>query len=319
MIPSLIQISIKAVLESFILAAIGYFLVKKNVLKDAGLDALSRMVVELTLPLLIFCQLMQEFRFSAYPDWWIFPLMSIAITVIGTAAGLAAVGFMKRGREYKMQFTSLVAFQNSGYLPLALIVTLLPREQSGQMLIYLFLFLMGFNLVMWSVGSYMLNFSTEKKFEMGTVFSPPVIATLVSLLLVFFGLNSVFPDFVIRPLRMVGNCTLPLAMFVVGGSIAEIRLSRIDKKAMVLLNLVKIVILPSLGICLALFFNIPKLIGLLLVMQLAMPPATSLSVIARHYKKEDILIGQGIFFGHLAALVTLPLFLSLYFALVMIK
>jgi len=54
-------------------------------------------------------------------------------------------------------------------------------------------------------------------------------------------------------------------------------------------------------------------------MQLAVPPATSLSVIVRHYKKEDLLISQGIFFGHIVSLVTLPLFLSLYFMISMLK
>jgi len=313
------QVTGRAVLEIFLLAATGYFLVKKNILKDASLDTLSRLVVEVTLPVLIFCQLIQEFSFSAYSNWWIFPLISIAITILGLAAGLISAGFVTKGQQHKMQFLSLVTFQNSGYLPLALVVTLLPPAQSGPMLIYLFLFLLGFNLVMWSAGVYMLTLSTGKKFEMGSLFSPPVAATLLSLLIVLLGLNTLMPAFIMRPLKMIGDCTLPLAMFVVGGNLAQIHLHRIDKKAIILLALMKLVILPALGLWLVVAFKLPALIGLLIVMQLAAPPATSLSVIMRHYKKEDLLISQGIFFGHILGLVTLPLFLGLYFALVMIK
>ncbi len=313
------QVTGRAVLEIFLLAAIGYFLVKKNILKDAGLDTLSRLVVEVTLPVLIFCRLIQEFSFSAYPNWWIFPLISIAITILGLAAGLISAGFVTKGQQQKMQFLSLVTFQNSGYLPLALVVTLLPPAQAGPMLIYLFLFLLGFNLVMWSAGVYMLTLSTGKKFEMVSLFSPPVAATLFSLLIVLLGLNTLMPALIMRPLKMIGDCTLPLAMFVVGGNLAQIHLHRLDKKAIILLALMKLVILPALGLWLVVAFKLPALIGLLIVMQLAAPPATSLSVIMRHYKKEDLLISQGIFFGHILALVTLPLFLGLYFALVMIK
>jgi hypothetical protein len=154
---------------------------------------------------------------------------------------------------------------------------------------------------------------------LGSLFSPPVIATIFSLLVIYFGLNKFVPDAVLKPLRMIGDCTLPLAMFVVGGSLAQVHLAHIDKKAIFLVILAKLVILPVLGLCLILKFNFPQLLGLLILIQLAMPPATSLSVIARHYNKEDLLISQGIFFGHLASIITLSVFLSLYFTLVMVR
>ena len=53
-----------AVAQIFLLGAIGYLLMKKGLLGEAGLDILSRLVVGLTLPLLIFCQLVKEFRYD---------------------------------------------------------------------------------------------------------------------------------------------------------------------------------------------------------------------------------------------------------------
>jgi predicted permease len=118
---------------------------------------------------------------------------------------------------------------------------------------------------------------------------------------------------------MIGSCTLPLAMFIVGGNIASIHLGHIDKKAMFFMSLAKLVILPACGLLFLFKFRLPEPMGLLVLMQLAMPPATSLSVIIRHYHKEDYLISQGIFFGHILSLLTIPLFLSLYFTLSMVK
>lgn len=312
------KITASAVVQIFLLAAIGYFLVKKTILGEDGLDSLSRLVIEITLPIMIFCQLLRDFSFSIYPDWWIFPLLSIVITIAGLLLGFLFSGFIN-GQQHRLQFLSLVGFQNSGYLPLALAAALLPKEKADTLFIYLFLFLLGFNLVMWSVGVYMLTFTKTKRFELGSFFSPPVIATLFSLIFIFFGLNKIVPEFIINPLAMVGDCTLPLAMFVVGGSLAQIRLGHIDKKGLFLMLAAKLVILPALGILLFLKFRLPELIGLLIVIQLSMPPATSLSLITRHYKKEDLLISQGIFFGHLASIITLPLFLSLYFMIAVIK
>jgi hypothetical protein len=307
-----------AVAQIFLLAALGYFLIKKNILGPEGLSALSRLVIEVTLPLMIFCQLIKNFSFNLYSNWWIFPLISIAITIVGLIVGAVFLGLI-RGPQHKLQFLSLIAFQNSGYLALALVAALLPADKLDSMFTYIFLFLFGFNLVMWSLGVYILSFTRAKKFELGSLFSPPVIATLVSLILIFFGLNKFIPQGALKPLRMVGDCTLPLAMLIVGGNLASIHLGQIDKKAMSLMILAKLIILPAFGLWLVIKFKFPELVGLLIIMQLAVPSATSLSLIITHYKKEDLLISQGIFLSHIVSLVTLPLFLSLYFTLSMIK
>ncbi|MCM8782528.1 MAG: AEC family transporter [Candidatus Omnitrophica bacterium] len=307
-----------AVAQIFLLAAIGYFLVKKNLLDEAGLRVLSRLVIEVTLPVLIFCQLVKDFKFSLYPNWWIFPLLSVALTIVGLVCGALFLGFI-HGNQKKMQFLSLITFQNSGYLPLVLVNALLPQDKSATMFIYIFLFLLGFNLLMWSVGVYMLTFSAMKKFALGSFFSPPVIAVIFSLVFIFFGLERFVPSSLLKPLNMVGDCTLPLALFIVGGSLGQIKLKAVDKKAMVLVVLAKLIILPVIGLLSVLKLKLPQLPGLLIVMQLAMPPATSLALITTHYKKEDLLISQGVFFGHILSILSIPLFLSLYFTLIVIK
>lgn len=307
-----------AVLQIFMLGAIGYFLIKRNILGERCLGTLSRLVIEVTLPLMIFCRLVRDFRFDLYPNWWIFPFISILITAVGLLLGYFFVGFVKKG-ALRRQFLSLTAFQNSGYLPLALIAALPLGDKAPTMLIYLFLLLMGFNLLVWSLGVFLLAFHKSRKFEMGSLFSPPVIATLFSLLFIASGLNNFVPAGALKTLSMAGECTLPLAMFVVGGSLAFVKLKHIDIKAVPLALLIKLFIMPVLGLWLIIQFDLPELIGLLILIELAMPPAVSLSVIIRHYKKEDFLISHGVFFGHVLSLVSLPLFLSLYFTLIMIK
>jgi len=307
-----------AVAQIFILGALGYFLTKKNIFGDAALDSLSELTINITLPFLIFCQLIKEFSFSLYPNWWIFPLISLAITIFSLIIGCIFVGLI-RGTEQKLQFLSLTAFQNSGWLPLVLIAALLPSEKAGPMLIYLFLFLIGFNAVMFSLGMYLLSFPGEKKFQVKSLLSAPVISTIISLLFVSFGWAKFVPQFVYSPLKMVGDSTMPLAMLVVGGSLAKIHLGRIDKKAMFLLSLVKLVILPLLGLWLIIKFKVPDLVGLLIILQLAVPSATTLSSIIRITRKEDFLVTQGIFISHLASIITLPLLLSLYFMFIMLK
>lgn len=306
------------VAQILILGLIGYFLKKRNALSEAGLDALSSLTINVTLPLLIFCQLVADFNFALYPDWWLFPLISIAVTLVGLAVGVVFLRFIS-GRQRRLQFLNLVTFQNSGYLPLAMVAALLPAEQVGPMFIYLFLFLIGFNLIMWPLAAYILSFSKDTRIRLSDIFNPPVIAAILGVAAAFFGINKFVPALVLKPLKMVGDCTLPLAMFVVGADLARIKVEHFDRKAMLLLVAAKLVVLPALGLWFVSRFRMPELLGLLILLQLAVPPATSLSVIARHYKKEDLLISQGIFFGHVLSLVTMPVFLSLYFSRIMVR
>ncbi len=312
------KITGSAVFQIFFLGGIGYFLVKKEVLGHEGLKALSRLTIDITLPVLMFCQLIKDFRFDLYPNWWIFPLLSIAITLLGWLVGLPFLKFIS-GDEKRLQFLNLVAFQNSGYLPLALVAALLPAALAGEMFIYLFLFLLGFNLLMFSVGAHTICCYKRKPFELASLFSPPVIAVIFSLLFVFFGLQKFVPETLYKPLRMIGDCTLPLAMFVVGGNLAEISLKSIDRKSLSLIILAKMVILPLIGLAVIFTFNMPRLISLLILIQLAVPSATTLSVLVRHYKKEDLLVSQGIFFTHIISVITIPVFLIIYLNHFMIK
>jgi predicted permease len=299
-----------AVVQILILATIGYFLVKKDILNRQGMNLISRLVIVITLPAMIFSHLIQGFNFNLKPSWWIFPLTSFAITLLGILVGGVFVKFIRQG-EARRQFLSLVAFQNSGYLPLALIAALLNTEEAQLMFIYIFLFLIGFNLVMWSLGVHFLSYQRNKRFELASLFSPPVLAAVVTMLMIWVGVNKFIPEIILKPLRMVGDSTLPLAMFVVGGNLGLIKIQRIDLKSVALLIIAKLLILPIIGLLFIWKFFPPRLFCLLLIMQLAMPSATSLSLIITHYKREDLLISQGILFTHLFSLLSIPLFLSL--------
>lgn len=310
-----------AIIEIFILGLLGFFLIKRKILSYEGLDGISRLVIEVTLPLFIFSKFIKEFRFSLYPNWWIFPILSIVLTLVGFAIASFFIWTTRNPNE-KRQFLSLVGFQNSGYLPLPLIAALLPSVEANQMFIYLFLFLVGFNLLMWSFGVYLLTYQKNRRFEFASLFSPPVVATLVGLLFVSLGLENSIPNFIFRPLQMVGDSTLPLAMFVVGANLAELEFDKkINLRALFFIVLTKLIIMPLviLLILINIKTRIAYLVALLLLMQAAMPPATSLSVIIRHYKKDDYLINPAIFIGHIISIFTIPILLSLFFFLYMLR
>lgn len=313
------RLTSQAIAQIFFLGFIGFILARRRIFSENGVSGLARFLIGVSFPSLVFWQMVTKFSFRLYPDWWIFPLISLLITAAGLLAGFL-FSFRMKDTQLRREFVSLAGFQNSGYLPLSLLGWILPQEQLNVMLIYLFLFLLGFNLVIWSWGVYFLSAHKLKRFSFASLFSPPVIAVLLGFAFIAFKINRFLPRFILSPLEMLGNCSFPLAMVVVGAGLAELaKAGQLERKIMTKLIFVKMLLLPSLGLLCLSYFHLPYLMGLLIILELAVPSANSLAVIARQYAQEERIISQGIFYSHIASLITLPAFLSLYNLIVSCK
>ncbi len=296
------------------LGSIGYIFAKVKILNQKVNRALATIIIYITLPLLIFSEILRKFDFKQYSLWWIYPLISIAITLFGFVVAKAFLGFRKekQSQAQRRQFVSLVTFQNSGYLPLILVATLFSSEVAGELFVLIFLFLIGFNLIVWSYGTRYLIGGKLRDLRISSLFSPPVIATVISLVGVSFGCKQYVSDIVIDIAHTVGSWTLFLAMIAIGANLAQVSLQNIDKKAIVSVCTLKLIILPLCALLLLTLVRVPQLLGFLILIELAVPSATSLSLIARHHDIEDVYVSHGVFFTHVGSIITIPIFLMLF-------
>ena len=303
---------LQAMLQVFVLGLVGFILIKKRILSSAGLNGLTDFFIVLVFPALIFSQIVGNFDFKAVGYWWLFPLLSLGVSALGLLAGYG-FGFSLKDAQVRREFIALSGFQNSGYLPLVLLKGILPAEQLSPMLIYLFLFLLGFNLVIWSWGVYFLSAHKAQGFSWGSLFSPPVIAVILGLAAVSSKIAGRIPQFILIPVEMLGNCSFPLAIVVVGASLAQLyNKQELDLRNIIRLSLIKLCVLPLLGLLFLSLVRLPYLIGLLIILELAVPSATNLAVITRKYAQQEKIISQGIFVTHTLSLLTLPVFLTLF-------
>jgi len=312
---STFKVTAFAMLQIFVLGFSGYFLTKKKVISLVNLKLLTKLVINLFFPCYVFVKLINNFSFKAYPKWWIFPLISLFVSVLGFLVANLFVNIDKTLDKFKREFISLVTFQNGGYLPLILVVLLLPPGRKEQMLIYIFLFLLGFNTIMWSLGVFYLTQEKNSKLRFSSMFSPPVIAIIGALLVIAVGLNRVIPNLLIGSFNMIGNCALPLAIITVGANLALIDKSgKNNFRNISQVVLAKLVFIPLLFLGLIFLIKPSYEIALLLLLQGVAPSAVSLSMILRYYNKKDNIISLGIFWTHLVCLFTIPVFLVLFSA-----
>lgn len=311
MFPLSFQSTFLAAFQILLMGGCGYFLGRRKIIHEDGLGLLSGLVIHFFLPCFILSQFLGNFSFQLYKNWWIFPLLSFAMTLCAFILA-KAVCLLEKDVTHRKEFLSLVSFQNSGYIPLMLVATLFSIEGARILNVYIFLFLIGFDLVLWLLGVWMLTRHRIEKFELKNMVSSPVVAIAASLLLVFLGAPRFIPTEVMKPLKMFGDCTLPLAMIIMGGNLARFKITDVHIPEIFLLVMTKLVLLPLLALSVVSIFKMDFWVGFLIVLEAAVPSAVSLSVIARHYKIEEAFINQGLFFTYLFSVATIPIFLMLY-------
>lgn len=308
------ELTFTATMQVLLLAAAGYFTVKSRMLDEKGLDQMTAVIVNILLPCFAFIQLTQHFTFTEFPNWWHLPLIYIAMAFAALALAYV-VGFGFKGQR-KNEFMALVGFQNSGNIPLVVVAALFSGSDQHQLFVDIVLYILGANILIWSLGVWMLLQGQKTSLDIKKILSPPLVTTVLTMAVVGIGAHHYVPKIILKPAEMLGHCALPLAMFTVGGGLASLNLRRIEFGPTLMVVMTKMVIFPLLALIFVLAFKINGLMGFLIVLQAAMPSAVTLSLINRYYNLEEDFVSEGVFTTHLASVITVPVFLTIYMKIV---
>ena len=302
--------TLKAMLQILALGACGYFLVKTRLLGRRGLDILSWLLVHVFLPCFIFYKLVSFFDFNRFAGWWHIPLIGFGLTAAGFLLGWV-MGALDQKFLFKDEFKALIAFQNSGYIPF-LLISALPAYQQEHLYVYIFLFIIGFDVLLWTLGVWLLTKSQSPRLEFKRLLNPPLLTIVLTLILIYFGWHKGVPEGILKATSLLGKVTLSLAMIVVGGNLATTGLRRINFYDVSLAALTKLILFPLLVLIVLTVLKVEPLIGLLVMIETMMPSAVTLAVIGQHYGAPNReFIYQVIFVTHLVSIVTIPIFLAL--------
>jgi predicted permease len=301
-----------AVIKLSLITVFGFFLYRKNFITEEVLRFLTFFVITITVPFLIFSHLIGNEGVILENSLWIFIAVSLGIFLTGWILGY--VFSFRRRHRLKREFISVVSFQNAGYLPMNIALFLFSPEVRERFLVYIFLYLLGFNVIMWSLGSFFIFKRKGEKFSLNSLFTPPVVATILALLLIYARLTRYIPDIIIAPLGMVGDTSFVLSMIVLGCWLGKVKLKGAKRQALLVAeaSILKLMVLPLLFLLATAVFDISSLLGAFIVLQAAMPSAASLPIVANLRGADSEFVSQGVLVTHIVSVVTIPLWLSLY-------
>ncbi|MCK4852155.1 MAG: AEC family transporter [Candidatus Omnitrophica bacterium] len=296
----------------FFLVLLGCAIYRLKLVDDKFIDKLTYLLVIILFPSLIISKTITHFSFTQYAYWWVLPVSAVAFSLSGMALG-ALVFKLFRGFGSRREFMCAVGFQNCGYLPMNLIIFSFSGLIADRLLIYMFLFISGFNLLMWSIAPLFLAGGLKRGFRWNVFLNPPVVAAVFSLLWVaVFGKGSM-PELVMGPVRQLGQASFPVAMLTLGAYLCRYRAYVPENKAPIISGVVlKLLVFPLFVFMLLLLVPVSGDYRFFLFLQSTMPTAVSLIFIGSYTGADNRFFSSIIFYSHLIAVLSIPFWLGIF-------
>jgi len=311
MFPITFQTSAVAVAQIFAMGAMGFYLVRSGIIHETGLKLLSHLSVNLFFPLFIFYQIIKHFDAVRMPFWWGFPLVNISLVLTGLL--ISSLMVLRHHSPLKNEFLAASSLHNAGYIPLLIMMSLPLGAWAGQIYTCVILSIIGFDLCLWSLGVWLLTKGKSSRMDLRKMINPPLLSMSAALIIgLIFGPNIV-PEAVLKPIKILGDAAMAVAMIVIGGNLSLSKLNRVNWVQVTGVSLIKLIVLPLVTLVVLSILKLNPLISFVAIIQACMPSSITLSIIGRNYEtKNQDFINQGIFVTHLLSIITIPIFLALY-------
>lgn len=308
---------LNAVAKVVMIGIIAGFLVRRKIVLQEHIKGLSEITVMVLLPALIFSKTITTFKPSETVGWWILPLIGISVPLIGLF--FSRILFYNRPYDQR-NILAVASFPNSAYLVLPIGQIIFPK-QFDEFALYSFLFIVGYNPILWSIGKYYSTLRTENySFKIKELITPPLIANLSSVTIVLIGIHGFIPDLVMEPIGLIGSATVPMATFILGATLGGISFKIWPK----LIDIIKVVLIryllvPAFTVTILYLLNIHAYSALLasfLVIEASAAPATNIIVMIRKYGGDIQQVGSMMIVCYIIAIIAMPFWVAFWDMLV---
>lgn len=272
----------------FLCAALGFFWARRKLPFD--MKTVTALSTDVGTPCLVVVTLSGlSIPAGAFADMAAASFASFAVTGGG---GLILLSLL--GRDIKA-YLPILMFSNFGNMGLPL--CLFAFGEQG----------LGYAVVFSSVGVVMMftvgNGLASGRFSPGRLFRTPALyAVLLGSLLQFGGISLPGPLF--NTLKLLGDMTIPLMLFALGVSLADLRPSRLAWPA--ILSLLRLAGGLGTGLLLAELFAMEGMMRGVLIIQTSLPVAVFIYLFAARYQREPEDVAGAVMLSTLLSFLTLP-------------
>lgn len=295
---------LEKILSIFIIIAIGFIAKKVKAVDAVFLRGLSAFMMNIALPFAFVASLDRGIPKSVLPELGMMALWSIAIHA--AAIGVATFAYRRFPENQRKVLSFITVFTNCAFMGLPVAQSVAGTK--GMMFASIYNLMYGILVYTYGVSLFQEKADPDKWRKV--LLNPGIVAILLGIVLWFLPFS--LPSFILESMGLMAKLQTPLAMFVVGANIANIRLERLlpDKA------LLTAVAVRLLGFPLAVF-GVIRLSGAagiapeIALLMTAMPAGAQTVVITEKMGGDSAFASEVVFVTTILSIFTIPLFAGL--------
>jgi predicted permease len=292
------------VLILFFIMATGFIAKKRDIFNSAVNKKLSELLLKVTNPLLVISSFQVDFTQDILKNVLIVFAFAISAHIVSILLG--QVLFRRCDAESRKIMKFSAVYSNCGFMGFPLLSSLFGSIG----VLYGSVYVAAFNIFLWTHG--VMVFSDSKKIDRHNIkkvlLNPGIISVIIGILLFAFSLKLPAP--VASAVEMIGSMTTPLAMLIIGATIADCELKQLLKGwNLYYATAVRLILIPLIAFVTLKLVGLPDMLLKVCVLVVAMPMATTTAIFAELYDSDSVLASRAVVLSTLLSIITIPLFM----------
>ena len=305
---------------------IGIIAVKTNVLNREKLGALSSCVTKILLPLLIFSNAINGATKEQFLSSTVILLLTAVYYLVLYLVTAALSKLLHLDIQHRNLYRACSMFGNCGFMGIPIISTI----YGGEYVLHVSIFMMTFNLSLFSYGVYLLskddakntaaaavsevqaaapeNSGSQKStgFNAKRLLSPGILSAFLAIGIYLLDIR--LPQHAVSLFSTIGVTTTPLAMIVIGSTLAGVKFSTVfTDKELYLFSFLKLLVLPMITFFVLRFFIKDRTLLEISTILSGCPIAGNVSMLCMEYNRDVTLVSKGICISTLLSMISIPI------------
>lgn len=301
------SVLLQQIIIIFAIAAVGFLAAKLGIISESGNKTISKVILYITLPAMIIASVADVPADTSGGDILFLILISfVTYGILGTIGWLTA-RVIRCEKADRGIYTFLTMFGNVGFMGFPVLASIFGNEA----VFLAAIFNLPMNLLSFTLGVLMVA-PKGTKLNAKEFFTPAVVSSMIAPLLYLAPFTV--PSSVYSGFSLLGSATVPLAMMMIGSTIARLPFKKIWTVPRIYpVAAVKLLVCPfAVWILLKPFISDPLYFGIAVVLSM-MPSATNSTLLCIEYGGNELLASRTVCITTMFSALTIPLMIFLLF------
>lgn len=291
-----------------IVMVIGYVANKKDILNEMVNKKISSLILNITSPALILSSVLNQDKKGDYTVLLLVVFLGICLYIILPFIGIFIGKILKVEKEDEKLYQFMTIFANVGFMGFPVIESIYGTEA----VFFAAIINLIFNVLCFSYGVYLISDNDKVSFDIKLLLNPGIVVSIFSIIIYITGVK--FPFVIKETSAIVGEITVPLAMMLIGSSLAQIPIKDVfSEKRLYPYTFIKQIVIPIIIYFILKPFVINQMILGVIVILSAMPVGTIAIMFTNEYGGNVSLASKTIFITTISSVITIPTLVYILF------